>query len=104
MIKLKQTMTLKDGTVYHTGTVVEDIKFNPEQTRLVYITINGRVIRLNVTGAYRYLKGFNKPPTVGTLEKWSWNCVSKTPTGYTTEPDGVGPDGSPSWMRILGYI
>ena len=27
-----------------------------------------------------------------------------TPTGYIVEPDGVGPDGCPSWLLLLSYL
>ena len=43
-------------------------------------------------------------PTLQTLDKWSRDCVCSTPTGHMVEPDGIGPDGVPSWLVILGVI
>jgi len=57
-----------------------------------------------ITSAYRKFSGFNKPPTTKTLEKYSWDGVAKTPTGHRTEPDGYGPDGSPSWLLVIGVV
>lgn len=28
----------------------------------------------------------------------------ETPTGASVEPDGIGPDGVPSWLRVFGLI
>lgn len=46
----------------------------------------------------------NLPP-LSKIKKWvvgEDNCV--TPTGHVVEPDGVGPDGVPSWLILLGMI
>lgn len=50
------------------------------------------------------LKGYPKAPSLATLQKWSDELVSKTPTGARVELDGYGPDGSPSWLLVLGLI
>jgi hypothetical protein len=48
---------------------------------------------------------FKKMPTMRTLQKWEWEGgYCETVTGFRTEPDGHGPDGSPSWMLIAGII
>lgn len=39
-----------------------------------------------------------------TIRYWVYDSVCPTPTGYTVEPDGHGPDGVPSWLIILGYL
>lgn len=43
-------------------------------------------------------------PSIRTLMKWSDDGICMTPTGHRVEPDGYGPDGVPSWLRILGMI
>lgn len=43
-------------------------------------------------------------PSLRQLKKWDNDGVSKTPSGWTVEPDGYGPDGSPSWLIILGWV
>lgn len=43
-------------------------------------------------------------PTLATLERWIDDGICKTPSGHRVEPDGHGPDGSPSWLLVLGYI
>ena len=60
-----------------------------------------KIIRDNQPEWARSLKSI---PTQSTLEKWENDGVCKTPTGHTVEPDGVGPDGVPSWLRILRLI
>ena len=43
-------------------------------------------------------------PSHATLARWDMDGVCKTPTGHRVEPDGVGPDGVPSWLRVLRVI
>lgn len=43
-------------------------------------------------------------PSMDELEEWASDSVVDTPTGYSVEPDGCGPDGVPSWLRCLGLI
>ncbi len=43
-------------------------------------------------------------PRMGELEEWASESVVDTPTGHAVEPDGIGPDGVPSWLRCLGLI
>jgi hypothetical protein len=39
-----------------------------------------------------------------TLEAWLFDSVCETPSGDLVEPDGIGPDGAPSWLRLLGLV
>lgn len=44
-------------------------------------------------------------PSLKTLERWhheDGGC--ETPSGDMVEADGTGPDGAPSWLRLLGMI
>lgn len=44
-------------------------------------------------------------PTMSDLERQLHDdCSMETPTGYTVEPDGTGPDGVPSWLRVFGMV
>lgn len=43
-------------------------------------------------------------PSIDALVAWQIECACETPTGHVVEPDGVGPDGAPSWLRALGLI
>lgn len=43
-------------------------------------------------------------PTIEMLSRWSIDGVAETPTGYMVEPDGVAPDGSPSWLSIFAIL
>lgn len=43
-------------------------------------------------------------PSEKSLQRWVSDCMCPTPTGYDVEPDGAGPDGVPSWLRLLGMI
>jgi hypothetical protein len=43
-------------------------------------------------------------PSLKQLERWSYDSVCETVTGDDVEPDGVGPDGAPSWLRALCLI
>ncbi len=99
---LKNNLKLKDGTFYVKGSPVSRFFFLSD--RVTVITINDRDIRIATTRMYKYLKGFTKPPGKATVWKWMHNECCKTVTGKKVEPDGTGPDGSPSWLRVLGLI
>jgi hypothetical protein len=43
-------------------------------------------------------------PSLEDLEEWLSDGLCQTPTGHDVEPDGEGPDGVPSWLRLLGLI
>lgn len=46
-----------------------------------------------------------KAPTEATMQKWEWeHSGCKTPNGIMVEPDGIDPEGWPSWMLILGIM
>ncbi len=66
---------------------------------------DGRQANLSYFRAYeRFGSPFTKPPTEETMWKWSDLGIACTVTGKRTEPDGHGPDGSPSWLLALGLI
>jgi hypothetical protein len=59
---------------------------------------------LLVNAHKNFTGGFTKPPGMKTLEKYSWNGIAKTVLGNSTEPDGYGFSGEPSWLLVLGVI
>lgn len=107
--KLKKDMKLKTGEVIRQGTSVDLEWLNPREpngTRVVRIRIPGRKepVTTSITNLHNYVTGVSKPPTLKSLEKMMDDAAATTPTGKRTEPDGTGPDGSPSWLMVLGYI
>lgn len=101
----KQEIKWRDGTVTPAGTKVH-IDFAPKslQSTLMYVTVGENVYKTNIIVAHRKYTGFLKPPGQKILERQSNDCVAKSVTGKRVEPDGYGPDGSPSWLLVLGFI
>jgi len=99
---LKKDLKLKSGETISKGTLV-NISFS--DYLVVLETESGRTIRIKASGAYRYLRGFDKPPTMPELERMLNDAICETVTGETQiEPDGYGLDGSPAWPIALGII
>jgi len=93
----------KGGREIPRGSEVEVTPYN-ETSCAVIPPDGGRPIKVPYVVAHQYLKGFRPPPPLQKLIRYVNDGVSPTPTGYRVEPDGVGPDGIPSWALILGYI
>ena len=68
------------------------------------ISQDGRTISFLVSGAWQKLRGFPKPPSTNTLEKWNEEGMSKSVDGQRVEPDGYSHDGAPSWMLVMGIL
>jgi hypothetical protein len=49
----------------------------------------------------RAIKGL---PSFEYLMRQDCDGICDTPTGHRVEPDGTGPDGVPSWLRLLRLI
>ena len=49
-------------------------------------------------------RGVDELPTMDEVAQWVSDSVCSTPTGHDVEPDGEGPDGVPSWLRVLGLV
>lgn len=47
---------------------------------------------------------FRKFPSMVALERMNNDGICTTVTGLKVEPDGIGEDGSPSWLLCLGLI
>lgn len=90
--------TIPAGTRVH-------VDFSPnEYPNRIFVTVGDEVKVSRTTSASNWLKGFTKSPSQKTLERWSSEGVAKSVTGHKVEPDGYGPDGSPSWMLVVGII
>ena len=102
--KLKKEITLKDGRTFTKGSQAS-VKFAEVQYRqVIIVTIGNESFKTKVTNGHKILTGFDSPPSIEDLEDWSCDGICETVTGHITEPDGTGPDGSPSWLLALGYI
>lgn len=95
-MKTQKEIKLKDGSTLPKGLPVS---FIPEKDSrcLVHSPNHPTPLQVRIISAF-------KAPSMTTLEKWNWDGVCKTPTGKRVEPDGHGPDGSPSWLLALGLI
>ena len=70
----------------------------------MFITFGDEVKFSRTQFAPKYFTGFKPAPSLKTLEKWSYDSVSKTVTGRVCEPDGYSFDGSPSWLLVFSLI
>jgi hypothetical protein len=57
-----------------------------------------------VAGLDRWQLEVCELPSWRELQAWEADGVCDTPTGYRVEPDGHGPDGVPSWLRLLHLV
>jgi hypothetical protein len=118
----KREIKLKDGTVIPAGTKGEVRPLLPSETinsgehsspsshyrytGFLAFRPEGseREYKFRMSKLTNMFEGF-KAPSVKTMEKWEWDKGGcKTPVGTMVEPDGVDPDGWPSWMLIMGII
>ena len=95
----------KSGQKYTKGSVVSVAFSNDNEPARVTLTfVDGHSVNVKESNVYRFVEGFKKQPTIATMERWVSGCFAYTLTGYKVEPDGRGPDGSPSWLLVLGLI
>ena len=114
--KIKKDLKLTTGDVIPKGASVE-VKFlgrsDPKgyNTCMLEVDFTGpsgrdyqrQPMRTSISRLPDQVDGF-KTPSMRMLEKWSEDGVCLTPTGKRVEPDGYGPDGSPSWLLAMGMI
>jgi hypothetical protein len=86
------------------GTELE-VHFSESRPGKLYFEYNGSVRVATVSNAHKFFTGFRKCPTINRIQRLEWDSgACMTCTGHKVEPDGHGPDGSPSWMLVLGVI
>lgn len=102
---LKSELKLKSGDTITTGTKAS-VGFDKQKHSIAIVQFDGRAepVRLSVSNLHKYFSGMSKPPTEAALEKMDDQGHCKTVTGYKVEPDGTGPDGSPSWLLAMGMV
>ena len=111
MYRIKASPKLKSGEVIPVGTQAF-LSFPSSSTTALTMDLVGQDGRnykfkpliLQTSSLWQYVAGISKPPGISALERMSDNAVATTPTGFRVEPDGQGPDGSHSWMVVLGYM
>jgi len=93
----KEPVTIKAGTEI-------EVHFSEDCHSRLFIKHGDRLLRITLASASKYVTKIHKMPSMKTLEKYSYDGIAKTVTGHRTEPDGTGPDGSPSWLLVVGVI
>lgn len=93
----------KDGSVTEAGESVE-VSYKRGNHTTAFLMLAGTPKGVRITNLSLYLKGYPKMPGMSALERMSDAASVPTPSGYKVEPDGYGPDGSPSWMLVAGVI
>ena len=92
----QKEIKLKDGSTLAKGLKVSFIE-GMDSRCMVHSPDHAEPLRVRITSAF-------KAPSMATLERWGMDSVCKTPTGKRVEPDGHGPDGSPSWLLVFSLI
>ena len=115
--KLIRDIKLKNGDVVPKGADA-NVKFLAEGDKNshimcnVYVKYTGKTgrdymrepVKLRIAFLNKIVSGFSKPPSMSRLEKMVNDGIATTPTGRRVEPDGYGPDNSPSWLLVMGLI
>lgn len=52
----------------------------------------------------QWCKSVKSVPSMEQLQRWESDGGCDTPTGHWVEPDGEGPDGVPSWLRLFNVL
>jgi hypothetical protein len=103
-VVMDNDLKLKSGEVIPSGESVKLNLVNDGMSVEIDSPSLGRTVKIRIASAYRYLSGFDAPPSEDELAEMMDSSSIPTPTGYDVEPDGHGPDGSPSWFLIMGLI
>ena len=103
-VTLKREVKLKDGTVIGVGEK-GTVRFDEAKPTVAIVDFASRPnTRLSTRQLGDYFgRPFMKMPSMSALEDMG-DGIAKSVTGKRVEPDGFGPDGSPSWLLALGYI
>lgn len=117
-VTFRKVAKLKNGTVILAGVkataeflVLPSVADPKVEVNYIQVTIpegteinSGDVLEDDLVFKTRKMSTFFKPPTMKTLEKYSFDSVAKSVTGKRCEPDGYSNDGAPSWLLVLGMI
>ena len=93
----------KQGENFKAGTEIDKIEYDKYGLKAI-LHVNGLSISVSSKNLYKYVSGFKKPPSMRALEKMASDGIARSITGKKVEPDGFGPDGSPSWLIALGLV
>jgi hypothetical protein len=102
-IELTWSKNPETACVIPAGTELQ-VHFSEVNPSSMYFEYAGALRSAKLVLASKKYTGFAKPPGMKTLERYNYDGVAKTPTGHRVEPDGFGPDGSASWLLIMGLI
>ena len=98
---LLRDVKLKDGRTFAKGTVFS-VAFVQSENGATYLDVS------NPDGSHAFkttrYHSFFKAPSLSSLERWVSDGVAQSVSGHRVEPDGYGPDGSPSWLLALRLI
>ena len=105
-MKTVRLLKTKGGEVFATGTmmkllVVKKMSFG---WHAVFEDQDKRHLNVSFQLGHKIFNEFPKPPSIKKLEKWSSDGIAMSVGGKKVEPDGIDPDGMPSWLLVLGYI
>lgn len=103
--RLSRDVALKDGTFVPRGSAVA-VEFPDDRPSLCLLGVEGRdaPVKVSTVHLHAYLAGYQMPPSRAKLAEWLAHGTSETVTGKVVEVDGWGPDGSPSWLLVLGMV
>jgi hypothetical protein len=108
VVTLRDLNFNKSGVTIPTGTNL-NLSFSEKNHIQATIEFNGKRFGLRITNLHATVKStngvkFSKMPSMNRLEKMNSDGICTTVTGARTEPDGTGPDCSPSWLLVMGVI
>jgi hypothetical protein len=106
---LKKDMKMRDGTIIPMGTKIQMVfvrksQNGPYAIKITKMDSNIKPTPILVSAKSPSIMAINAMPSMKSLEHWVSEGFAKTVTGKKVEPDGYGPDGSPSWLLVLGMI
>jgi hypothetical protein len=108
VVTLRDLNFSKSGVTIPVGTNL-NLSFSEKFHRQATIEFNGKRFGLRISNLHATVKStngvkFSKMPSMNRLEKMNDDGICTTVTGCRVEPDGFGPDNSPSWLMVMGVI
>ena len=101
--ELKFSKDPETACVIPEGTEI-NLYFSEARPWRAYFDYNGSLRATDLRYSHKSYTKLRKPPGQKALENMAMDGVAKTVTGFRTEPDGIGEDGSPSWLLVIGVI